>query len=224
MFEQELEMEKRQSGAVPLLLITALIVALVAATAYYLVQSRRVLTSPEAAAIATAVLRAQGPATVSFHTGLVTESINEKPRDPHYRLLEKAGLLKVSKPKGDAFPVALTPKGEDLLKQIPEVRRISEKDGTEDYVVPLAQRKLVSISKITMVNPERANVEFTWAWEPNALGESFDASGSLLQTFNTWDRATLIQKYGANFFHDGAKSVLITVVKNDKKGWQIATD
>jgi hypothetical protein len=132
--------------------------------------------------------------------------------------------VKLGRPKGYTFPIALTPKGEELLKQIPDVKQISEKDGTTNYIVPLAQRKLVAISKITMVNPERANVEYTWAWDPNALGEDFDASGSLLQTFNTWDRATLIQKYGATFFHEGPKSALITVVKNDKKGWQIAAD
>jgi hypothetical protein len=224
MFEQEIEMEKRQSGAVPLLLIAALIVVLVGATVYYLMESRRVLTSPEATTVVTAVLRAQGPATVSFYTGKVTESVNAKPRDPHYRLLEKSGFVKVGRPKGYTFPIALTPKGEELLKQIPDVKQTSEKDGTTHYIVPLAQRKLLAISKITMLNPERATVEYSWAWEPNVLGEDFDASGSLLQTFNTWDRATLIQKYGADFFHAGPKNTVITLVKNDKKKWQVAVD
>ena len=208
----------------PLLLIAVLIVVLVGACVYYLMVSRRVLTTPEATAVVTAVLRAQGPATVSFHIGKVTESINEKPRDPHYRLLEKAGYVKVGRPNGYTFPIALTAKGEELLKQIPDVKQKAEKDGTTDYIVPLAQRKLVSVSKITMLSPERAKLEYTWAWNPNVLGEDFDASGSLLQTFNTWDRATLIQKYGANFFHEGPKSAAITVVKDDKKGWQLAVD
>ena len=224
MFEQEIEMEKRQSGAVPLLLIAALIVVLVGATVYYLMESRRVLTSPEATTVVNAVLRAQGPATVSFYTGKVTESVNAKPRDPHYRLLQKAGVLKMGRPKGYSYPIALTSKGEELLKQIPDVKQTPEKDVATNYIVPLAQRKLIAISKITMINPERATVAYTWAWEPNVLGEDFDASGTLLQTFNTWDRGTLIQKYGANFFHDGPKSTLITIVKDDKKGWQLAVE
>jgi hypothetical protein len=75
-----------------------------------------------------------------------------------------------------------------------------------------------------MINPERAIIDFTWKWEPNKLGNLFDASGSMVKSFNTWDRATLIQKYGANFYHGDPTSVRLTVVKDEKLGWQVAIE
>jgi hypothetical protein len=43
MFEQEVEMEQRQSSVVPLLLIIAMIVAFVGVAGYYVAQNRKVL-------------------------------------------------------------------------------------------------------------------------------------------------------------------------------------
>ena len=48
-------------------------------------------------------------------------------------------------------------------------------------------------------------------------------AGPAVKAFNTWDRATLIQKYGAAFYHEAPKSVVIAAMKTDK-GWQIATE
>ncbi len=149
--------------------------------------------------------------------------MDDRPGDPHYRLLEKVGIVKLQKAKGGASIVALTPKGEALLKQILGVKESKEKDGTEAYVVPLAERKLVTVSNVTMTGTGRAKVQFTWQWETNALGESFDASGPALKSFNTWDRGTLIQKYGAAFYHEAPKAVVIAVEKADK-GWQLASE
>ncbi len=115
MFEQEIEMEKRQSSVVPLLLVVALVVATVGAAVYFLIQSRQVLTTQEATSLAVEVLKAQGPATVKFYTGAVEPSMDDKPGDPHYRLLDKAGVVKLGKAKGRTVPVALTPKGEATL-------------------------------------------------------------------------------------------------------------
>ena len=223
MFEQEIEMEKHYSSVVPLLLVGALVVATVSVTLYYLIQSRQTLTTQEDTNLAVEVLKAQGPATVKFHTGAVVPSMDDKPGDPHYRLLEKAGVVKLEKTKGRTAPVALTPKGEGLLKQISGVKQFNEKDGTEAYVVPLAERKLLTVSNVTMTSAGRARVQFTWKWETNVLGESFDASGPALKAFNTWDRATLIQKYGAAFYHEAPKTVVIAAVKTDK-GWQLASE
>ncbi len=223
MFEQEIEMEKQQSSVVPLLLVVALVVATVGAAVYFLIQSRQLLTTQEATNLAVEVLKAQGPATVKFHTGAVEPSMDDKPGDPHYRLLDKAGVVKLGKAKGRTVPVALTPKGEALLRQISGVKQFKEKDGTQAYVVPLAERRLITVSKVTMTGTRRATVQFTWKWETNVLGESFDASGPAVKAFNTWDRATLIQKYGAAFYHEAPKSVVIAAMKTDK-GWQIATE
>ena len=223
MFEQEIELEKKQSGTLPLLLMTALIVALVGVTGYFLLESRKVLAPAEAATVVTNILNAQSPPTVSFHTGLVKEGYVENPRDVRYRALEKAGLLKVGKTKGFKDPVTLTAKGSELLKQIPGVKQSKDPDGTDAYAVPLATRKLVEISKITMNGPERATVQFEWRWEPNALGESFDAAGPMLAGFKTLDRVQLIDKYGARFYHDAPTKVTIALVK-DAQGWQAATE
>jgi hypothetical protein len=226
MFEQELEMEKRESSIVPLLLIVALILTIVAVSGYYLIESRKVLGNEEATAIVVDSLKAQGPATVQFAAGMVKASVNEKPHDPHYRLLEKAGLIRLGKDTGQygaTTPVVLTQQGQALLADLPGVSKSKEKDGSDSYTVPLAERRLVGVSKITMQSPSRAFVEFTWKWEPNKLGNLFDASGSMVKGFNTWDRATLIQKHGANFYHGDPTKVTLALMKTDK-GWQIATE
>jgi hypothetical protein len=226
MFEQEMEMEKHQSSVVPLLLIVTLILAIVGMSGYYVLQSRKVLGSQEAANIASDVLKMQGPATLKFHTGILKSSVDDKPHDPHYRLLEKAGLVQVGKDTGPyktITPIALTQQGKRLLDEIPGVTKNSEKDGTEIYAVPLAERKLVAVSKINMISPSRAMVEITWKWEPNKLGNLFDASGSMVKDFNTWDRAILIQKYGADFYHADPTRVTLAMMKGDK-GWQISNE
>jgi hypothetical protein len=226
MFEQEIEMEKKQSGIVPLLLIVALVIGVVGVAAYQLWDSRAVLTPPEAANVVTSALQSEGPATVRFHVGKLVSSIADKPTDPHYRLLEKAGILKeVKQGKSYDSPVLIsfTPKGEEVLAKIAGVKKSEEKDGSEAYVVPLAERKLVEVSKVTMTGTGRATVEYTWRWEPNTLGENFDAAGDMIHTFNTWDRGALINKYGAQFYHGAPTKVLMSVERADKV-WKPAAE
>jgi hypothetical protein len=227
MFEQELELEKRENTIVPLLLIVALILTVVGVAGYYLVQNRKVLTMQEATQVAASVLKTQGPATLQFHTGLVKSSVNDDPKAVHYRLLEKAGLVTVGKGQGtyaSTYPVALTPAGEEMLKHIEGVVAAPEKDGTKLYVVPVAERRLVSVSNIKMLSPTRATITLAWNWKTNPMGELLDASGSMVKSFNTWDRATLIQKYGADFYHGAPTEVMLSLVKADSGVWQIATE
>jgi hypothetical protein len=223
MFEQEIEMEKHQSSVVPLLLIVAMIVCIVGVSGYYLWQNKQVLATSEAGNVISASLQAQGAATIRFHTGLVKASVNEQPEGPHYRLLAKAGLLNVGKGNGRTFPITLTVQGQNLISEINDVQKAKEKDNTESYVVPLAERRLAQVSKVTMNGPERATVEFSWKWDPNKFGNLLDASGSLVKSFNTWDRATLIDKYGANFYHAEPTKMALVLVKTPK-GWQVATE
>ena len=223
MFEQELELEKKTSTVVPLLLIVVLILSIVGVAVYYLLQSRQVLSQGDAQQVVVASLKNMGPVTIHFETGLVKASVEEKPRDPNYRLLEKAGLITLGKDKDWKTPVALTAKGRDLFANIPGVSKSKDKDGADIYVVPIAERKFAGISKITMTGTGRATVEYLWKWETNQLGELFDASGPLVKGFNTWDRATLISKYGANFYHAEPTRVGLALVKGDK-GWQIAVE
>ena len=221
MFEQELELEKKQSSAVPLLLIVAMIVALVGVAGYYIRESRKVLGMYEASGLAMAVLNAQGPAMIHFHTGLLPPRL--KPSDPNYRLLEKAGVLRLGKEKGRMIPVMLTSAGEKRLSEIAGVQRAEEKDGTVSYAVPIAERRLLGVNKVTMNDLEHATVEFTWKWVPNRLGEAFDVSGPLVKSFNTWERATLIDDYAANFYHGDAKEAVISVVKSGRV-WRISEE
>jgi hypothetical protein len=223
MFEQEIELEKRESSVVPLLLIVTMILVFVGVAVYYIWQNKQVLSTTDAAAVVTESLKAQGPAVVHFRTGFVKASVEERPESPHYRLLDKAGIIKLGKANGRTTPVALTAQGQKLLSEIPDVIKTKEKDGNDAYVVPLAMRQLAEISKITMLSPERASVQYAWKWDPNKLGNLFDASGSLVKSFNTWDRATLIEKSGANFYHADPTKVAVVLVKSDR-GWQIAIE
>jgi len=221
MFEQEIAMEKQQSSVLPLLLIIALIVSLVGVAAYYVIENRKVLASEEATALVNADLRTEGPVTLRFETGSVTSSVDEKPHDPHYRLLEKAGFLKIGKDSGRTTEITLTPKGQTFFAQLNGVNKTAG-DKAETYIVPLAERKLVGTPKVTMTSMGHATVEFSWVWDPNQLGELFDASGPEVQSFNTWDRGTLIDKYQVKFYHGAPTHATLACVRGDK-GWEIAS-
>ncbi len=223
MFEQEIEMEKKTSSIVPLLLIVALIIAVVGVALYFVAESKKVLTAAEASPVVIASLDNQAAPMLRFQTGVIKASVSEKPRDPHYRLLEKEGFLKIGKEQNYKIPVALTPKGEAFLGEIAGVKQSKDKDGNTQYLVPLAQRKLLEVGKITMFTPSKAAVEYTWKWETTKAGDLFDASGPAVKAFNTWDRSTLIEKYGANFYHADPTKITVAMVKTDK-GWQISTE
>ena len=225
MFEQELELEKKSSSIVPLLLILALAGVIIGTIVYWVMQSRKVLTQKEAATVVSEIMKAQGPALLRFHTGAVKASVNEKPRDPHYKLLQKAGLVKVVPPRrGEAYKISLTPAGEKELTAFPEFQKVQEKDGSFALTVPLARRQLVQIDKVTMNSPSMAKVEYTWKWDPTPVGDLFDADGSLIKGFNIWETQSLIEKYGANFYHAAPKKMVVTVVKTDKGTWQLMQD
>ena len=226
MFEQEMELEKRSSSVLPLLLIVALIVGIVGFAGYYVVEMRKGLPLEEATKIVAKVLQDQGPAKLSFYTGEVNGSIEDNAKEPKYRLLEKAGLVTLGKPKGtynEIVPVELTPKGEDMFKQIAGVTQKKTDSGTLKYVVPVATRKLLSVSDVKMVNSSRATVNLTWTWETNPMGDLLEASGPLVQSFSTWERASLIEKDGAAFYHAPPTKVVVALSKVDN-AWQIATE
>lgn len=223
MFEQEIELEKKTSSIVPLLLIVALIIAVVGVSLYFVAESKKVLSAAEASPVVLASLENQPAPTLRFQTGVIKASVSEKPHDPHYRLLEKQGFLKIGKDQNWKTPVSLTPQGQAFLSEIAGVKQSKDKDGNTEYMVPLAQRKLVELGKITMVTPSKAAVEYSWKWETTKAGDLFDAAGPVVKGFNTWDRSTLIEKYGANFYHAAPTKVTVALVKTDK-GWQVSTE
>jgi hypothetical protein len=220
LFAAQIEMERKSSNFLPVLLIFGLIFV-VGGTIFYLVKGARdVLTTPVATTTVEQILETRGPATVHFSAGAVVASINEKPFDPHYKLLSKAGVI-VTKSKGsNALIVNVTGPGEKLLGGISGVQKQKNSDGTTSYLVPLAVRKLVSVDKVTMIKPHLAQVDYLWKWEPNRLGEQFNASSSLVQNFSTWDRATLIKSYGVDFYDAVPAKASLVLIEGNNGTWK----
>ena len=222
MFEEEVKLQKESSYFIPLALVLVLI-AIIVGTVIYAVKPGRGLSQSEAATLISGFLKDEGPATVRFYTGVLEPSVSEKIRDPHYRLLEKAGILKMSPAKGDAIRVTLTPEGERRLTAIPGLVKTKNFDGTDAYTVPLAERKLGETSKITITDRDIAYVQFSWQWVPNELGQYFDATSPAVKNFNTWDRSTLIQKYGVAFYQVPPAQATLTFVRGNK-GWKLSAE
>ena len=219
MFESEIEMEKR-SSIMPMLLMLCLLVAIVGLAIYVILQVRgkTPLSAQEASGIVTATLQGPGPAVIHFRTGLVNN--DEKLPDPNYRLLEKAGIVKLAKAPHGGVMVSVTPQGEQLLTGLPGFKKSAEADGAFSYQAPLAQRQFVSIAGITMSGPDTAIVDYNWKWVPNPLGDVFDASGPLVKSFNLWERQTLINKYAVAFYHGDPTKSTLAVVRNGRE-WKL---
>ena len=224
MFEAEIEMEKKESSIMPLLLVlvlAGLILGGIGGVVYMVVQTKRGLPEQDVATLISKALKAEGPAKTRFYTGLVKQTAGEKVLDPHYKLLEKAGIIdyKLQKDKYSA-KVTLTPAGEKEMIAL-AAEKTRDEDGTVRYVVPLAERKLVAISQIKMDGLARCIVEYSWKWEPNELGQSFDASGSAVKGFGTYERMSLIDKYGAAFYGAAPVKTTALLVKKDT-GWEVS--
>jgi hypothetical protein len=82
----------------------------------------------------------------------------------------------------------------------------------------------VSIDKVTMIKPHLAQVDYSWKWAPNRLGQEFEASGSLVQSFNTWDRATLIKSYGVDFYGAAPAKASVVLIEGDNGTWKPYTE
>src|ERR1700747_610571 len=118
MFEQEIEMEQRQSSVVPLLLIIAMILAFVGVAAYDVIENQKTLPAVEASSLIEQSLKADGPATIHFESGKVVASVQERPQDANYRLFEKAGLVKLGKDNAHFTSVVITVARTKRLAQI----------------------------------------------------------------------------------------------------------
>ncbi|MDR3746608.1 MAG: hypothetical protein P4M04_00365 [Acidobacteriota bacterium] len=224
LFAAEVAMEGKSSGFVPIIFIFGLVLVVGGAIFYFIKGARDVLSVPAATTAITKILDAQGPATVQFSTGDVGASLNEKIHDPHYKLLAKAGVI-ITKPKGDkTLIVNLTDSGERLLSSINGVEKTKNPDGTTSYRVPLAERKVVEVTEVKMLKPHLAQVSYTWKWVPNRLGQEFDASGSSVKSFTTWDRSTLIKSYGVDFYRQAPTKANIVLMEKKDGVWTPYTD
>jgi hypothetical protein len=221
MFEQEIEMEKKSSSFGPLLVIFLLVLVVVGGAGYVLFQSKQTLKPEIAAQVLEDAFKTRGPVTTEFSTGLIGWSTATQ---PHYTVLEKAGLVSISKPDREARKtIKLTSKGSTEVAAFPEFKPDVDKDGRTTYTIPLATRKLVEVGKITMNGPNMATVEYVWKWEPTTMGDLFDASGKELQSLPSWQRATVIEKHGADYYHSAPTTTTVRLVKSTK-GWKVSND
>jgi hypothetical protein len=225
MFEDEIKMEnesKALSFKSPFLYIFLILLLIIGGIGYYVFTSQKDLSPDQAKPIISSAIQSRGPVYISFRVGTVKSSVDTKPRDPHYRLLEKLGFLKLANGKDNAVIVSLTPLGEGTFTKLPEFKKVAKPDGTQAFDVPLATRQLVAIKSVTMLNPSSARVDYEWKWVPNIVGESFDATSDAVQKFSQWDRATLISKYGVDFYKQSKTASVVMVRANG--GWKISEE
>ncbi|MGA2334950.1 MAG: hypothetical protein ABSG08_06195 [Terriglobales bacterium] len=222
MFEAEVEMERR-SSVLPLLLMLCLLAAIIGLATYVLFQfhGKTPLRAQDASGIVAAALQGPGPAIIHFRTGLVKPGADEKPEDPNYRLLEKAGIIKLAKAAKGSVMVSITPEGERLISSVSGFKKSEEADGTFLYQAPLAQRQLVGVTGVNMNGVNNAIVEYTWKWVPNQLGNVFDAGGPLVKSFNLWERQTLINKYEVDFYNGEPTKATLALVRFGRE-WKIS--
>lgn len=221
--EREIELERGESNALPFLIMTVLVFAVGAAVLHFVLESQKALTVEQATHLVISALNAEAPATVRFHTGLIKDRPGESPGDARYRLLEQTGVLTIGRRAGSRTPVALTDRGSEILSGVLGVKRSKEPDGSELYLVPLAVRKLVNIPNIEMDRANRATVEYTWQWQPNALGENFDRLGPAMMLMSAQDRLELTNRFEVRYYHAVPKSEVIRVAKDDQ-GWRLAPE
>lgn len=222
MSEPETEVRNRHAVDVLLVLIVVLTVGLVGIAGYFLSENKTALTPSQAASAVAASLKTHGSTAISFHTGLVKDRPEESPRDLRYRMLERAGVVTVGANQVAGTPVDLTAEGKKLLTQIPGAKRTEEADGAVAYRVPLAEMELVQITNVATSRPGRATVEFTWRWRPTALGESFDASGTVVRAFNSQEQMELMDKYGVRFYRQPPETAVVALDKSPQ-GWRLAS-
>ena len=216
LFADEVEMERKSSSLAPFIMVVALVAVIGGTIFYFFKTAQEKLSVLAATASVNSILKAQGSGQIHFTIGNVVSNVDDKPNDPHYKLLAKAGILTVKQKSWNSIITTLTPAGEKVLADIPGVEKGKNSDGNVTYQVPLAQRQIVQIDKIEMIKPHLARVHYTWKWVPNRLGKEFDAAGDLVHSFNTWDRGTLIKNYGVDFYSASpAKSSVVLVEGKD---------
>lgn len=143
LFAAEVAMESKSSNFAALIMIFALVFVLGGTIFYFFKTSREGLTTPVATNSINEILKAQGGSKINFSVGTIVSSVNEKAMDPHYKLLEKAGILTVKPRSWNSIYANLTPAREKVLSGIQGVDKGNNSDGNTSYVVSLAERKIV---------------------------------------------------------------------------------
>ncbi len=223
MFEQEIEMEKKEGSSFgPVLIILLLVGLFVGGLGVVIYQGKQKPKPEQATAAVETRLKKTEPITVTFYTGNVSLYAADSPNDPHYKLLEKAGIIKIAKPKGTTAKVELTPAGKTFLASFPDVKSIPGKNDTVGYTLPLASRKLAAVGELKRLNQEAFEVHYTWTWVPTPAGEMFDIDGKFVQSLPSYERSMLIDQHGAKYYHAAPAQASLVVIKGDH-GWDLAS-
>lgn len=221
MFEQQMELDKKEGSGIGIVTIIVLLVAVVVGGVVMgIKESMQTMSADEARTQLAAKLSAETPATTQFHLGTLPYAGLDKPSDSQYALLEKAGLLRRKK-VGGATPAAkvdLTPAGQKLLAAIPGVQKMTEHDGTTRYSVPLASKKLTAVDKIVKKDWRHFEVTYHWQWQPTAAGELFDIHSHLVQSLPLYERSTLIDQHGAAYYRAAPSEAKIVLTKKMGSG------
>ena len=128
MFEQELEMEKKEGSAFgPVLIILLLVGLFVGGIGVVVFQSKQTLKPEQATAAVEAKLKSAAPVSITFHTGNVSYTAGDKPSDPQYKLFEKAGFLKIAKGQGICRPGRSDSRRQAIPGLVPRRKRRARK-------------------------------------------------------------------------------------------------
>ena len=191
MFEQEVEMEKKEGSSFgPIFIVLLLVGLFVGGLGVVFYQGTIAIKPEEATQVAAKLVAEMKPVMLTFHTGNASMKNSDSPDDPEYKLLEKAGYIKIGTGMGPAMKVDLTPAGKEFLASLPDVK---DKAELKDYLgmdstahtFTIANRKLVKVDKITKLATRRFQVDYTWEWQPTKAGDLFEASGKMVQSIRS---------------------------------------
>lgn len=216
MFEEEMKLEDRSSSVGPILLIVAVCLTIVGTAVYVMLEAHKGMSQAEARQAVAAMLQQHGAATTHFRVGMLPASSSEKGTEANYQLLEHAQIISTEK-RDNGVQVTLTENGARFVNSIAGTTHTRQSDGTEEYVVPLGTRELVSVTAVNVLSPSSATIHYTWRWRPTAMGDIFDLDGNYAGAFDVWQRAELA-KAGADLFH----SAPVPDEYNATSGWQLA--
>lgn len=107
------------------------------------------------------------------------------------------------KQRYDGVTATLTPKGREAAAAWTDVG--------DTWLVPIGAREVYRVEKVgeatTNAGVETREVEFSWRWSPNAVGEAFDTGGSAFASLNERARsvAELLRWSSANAYRAVAR-------------------
>ncbi len=202
-----------------MMLIAAIFLTMIGTAVYVFHEARKGMSEAEARHTVEAMLEQRGPATVRFRTGLVTPTATDKPGDLQYALLERAEIV-TSVKRDNGVQVNFTEYGAKLVRGIEGTTHTHNSDGTEEYVVPLAKREVLTVTGVNVLSPSSASIHYTWQWQPTPMGDVFDLAGNYMNGFDVWQRDALAKGYGADLYHRAP----VQDEYNATSGWQLASN